>query len=53
MAGSLQQAAKFVDLIEGHGTRVTVADTPILLVRQGGEVHAFSADCPHAGAPLE
>jgi apoptosis-inducing factor 3 len=53
MAGSMQQAAKFVDLPEDHGTRVTVADTPILLVRQGDKVHAFSADCPHAGAPLE
>lgn len=53
MAGSFQQAAKLVDLTEDHGTRVTVADTPILLVRQGDKVHAFSADCPHAGAPLE
>jgi apoptosis-inducing factor 3 len=53
MAGSMQQAAKFDDLSEDHGTRVSIADTPILLVRQGDEVHAFSADCPHAGAPLE
>src|SRR5471032_1989048 len=53
MAGSMQQAAKFDDLREDRGTRVSIADTPILLVRQGDEVHAFSADCPHAGAPLE
>jgi NADPH-dependent 2,4-dienoyl-CoA reductase/sulfur reductase-like enzyme/nitrite reductase/ring-hydroxylating ferredoxin subunit len=53
MASSMQQAAKFDDLPEDHGTRVTVSKTPILLVRQGNEVHAFSADCPHAGAPLE
>jgi len=53
MAGSMQQAAKFDDLREDRGTRVSVADTPILLVRQGARVHAFSADCPHAGAPLE
>jgi len=53
MAGSIQQAAKFVDLPEDRGTRVTVADTPILLIRQGDQVHAVSADCPHAGAPLE
>ena len=53
MAGSMQQAAKFDDLPEDHGTRVTVSGVPILLVRQGDEVNAFSADCPHAGAPLE
>jgi apoptosis-inducing factor 3 len=53
MTGFMQHAAKFVDLTEGRGTRVNVADTPILLVRQGDKVHAFSADCPHAGAPLE
>src|SRR5476651_2207917 len=53
MAGSMQQAAKFDDLREDRGTRVSIADTPILLVRQGAQVHAFSADCPHAGAPLE
>src|SRR5471032_324230 len=53
MAGSMQQAAKFDDLREDRGTRVSIADTPILLVRQGDQVHAFSADCPHAGAPLE
>jgi NADPH-dependent 2,4-dienoyl-CoA reductase/sulfur reductase-like enzyme/nitrite reductase/ring-hydroxylating ferredoxin subunit len=53
MAGSMQQAARFDDLREDRGTRVCIADTPILLVRQGTRVHAFSADCPHAGAPLE
>ncbi|WP_158940103.1 FAD-dependent oxidoreductase [Burkholderia sp. S171] len=53
MASSMQQAAKFDDLREDRGTRVSIADTPILLVRQGDQVHAFSADCPHAGAPLE
>lgn len=53
MPGSMQQAAKFDDLREDRGTRVSIADTPILLVRQRDRVHAFSADCPHAGAPLE
>ncbi|CAN7669353.1 FAD-dependent oxidoreductase [Caballeronia sp. LjRoot31] len=53
MAGSMQQAARFDDLREDRGTRVSIADTAILLVRQGAQVHAFSADCPHAGAPLE
>jgi NADPH-dependent 2,4-dienoyl-CoA reductase/sulfur reductase-like enzyme/nitrite reductase/ring-hydroxylating ferredoxin subunit len=49
----MQQVARFDDLREDRGTRVTVSDTPILLVRSGADVHAFSADCPHAGAPLE
>jgi NADPH-dependent 2,4-dienoyl-CoA reductase/sulfur reductase-like enzyme/nitrite reductase/ring-hydroxylating ferredoxin subunit len=53
MAGSMQQAARFDELREDRGTRVSIADTPILLVREGEQVHAFSADCPHAGAPLE
>ena len=53
MAGSMQRAARFDDLREDQGTRVSIADTPILLVREGDQVHAFSADCPHAGAPLE
>jgi len=53
MAGPMQQAARLDDIPEDHGIRVTLSDTPILLVRQGDDVHAFSADCPHAGAPLE
>jgi NADPH-dependent 2,4-dienoyl-CoA reductase/sulfur reductase-like enzyme/nitrite reductase/ring-hydroxylating ferredoxin subunit len=53
MASSMQQAARLDDIPEDHGIRVTLSNTPILLVRQGGRVHAFSADCPHAGAPLE
>ncbi|WP_438392523.1 FAD-dependent oxidoreductase [Caballeronia sp. DA-9] len=53
MAGSMQHAAKLDDIPEDRGIRVTLSETPILLVRQGGDVHAFSADCPHAGAPLE
>jgi apoptosis-inducing factor 3 len=49
----MHQVARFDDLREDRGTRVTVSDTPILLVRVGDEVRAFSADCPHAGAPLD
>ena len=33
--------------------RIVVDGEPILLVKQGDAVHALSADCPHAGAPLE
>lgn len=49
----MQHAAKLDEIPEDHGIRVTVSNTPILLIRQGDQVHAFSADCPHAGAPLE
>jgi NADPH-dependent 2,4-dienoyl-CoA reductase/sulfur reductase-like enzyme/nitrite reductase/ring-hydroxylating ferredoxin subunit len=50
---SMQQAARLDDIPEDHGIRVTLSSIPILLVRQGDNVHAFSADCPHAGGPLE
>lgn len=53
MADSMQQAARFDSLPEDRATRVCIADTPMLLIRRGDQVHAFSADCPHAGAPLE
>ena len=33
--------------------RVTLNDTEILLIRDGENVYAGSADCPHKGAPLE
>ncbi len=53
----LHQAARIDDLSESRGMRVCIKcgdqETPILLVRDGEAVHAFSADCPHAGALLE
>jgi NADPH-dependent 2,4-dienoyl-CoA reductase/sulfur reductase-like enzyme/nitrite reductase/ring-hydroxylating ferredoxin subunit len=45
--------AKLSELAEDHATRVQIGDTPILLVRTGDTVHAYSASCPHAGAPLD
>src|SRR5689334_15306904 len=32
--------------------QVEVNGTPVLLVRDGGAIHAVSATCPHAGGPL-
>ncbi|NIE63020.1 Rieske 2Fe-2S domain-containing protein [Burkholderia sp. Ax-1719] len=33
--------------------RVEIEGPPILLVNRDGDIHALSADCLHAGAPLE
>jgi NADPH-dependent 2,4-dienoyl-CoA reductase/sulfur reductase-like enzyme/nitrite reductase/ring-hydroxylating ferredoxin subunit len=53
MHPSFQKIARLADLPEERGTRVKVGETPILLVRQGDSIHAYTADCPHAGGPLE
>lgn len=33
--------------------RVQAGSEELILIRQGDQVHAYQADCPHAGAPLE
>jgi nitrite reductase/ring-hydroxylating ferredoxin subunit len=33
--------------------RVTASGVPVVLLRQGKEVYAISATCPHAGGPLD
>lgn len=50
---SLHPIARLADLREDRGTRVEIGETKILLLRVGDVVHAYQADCPHAGAPLE
>ncbi|MFB9127233.1 pyridine nucleotide-disulfide oxidoreductase [Paraburkholderia dipogonis] len=45
--------AQLSQLRTDRAERVVVNDEKILLVRDGDTVHAYSADCPHAGAPLE
>jgi NADPH-dependent 2,4-dienoyl-CoA reductase/sulfur reductase-like enzyme/nitrite reductase/ring-hydroxylating ferredoxin subunit len=55
------KVARFADLSAARGTRVCVKDndsddadeTPILLVRDGDAVRAYTAKCPHAGGPLD
>ncbi len=53
MHPSMQKVARLAELAEDRGMRVEIGDTPIMLVRDGDTVHAYTADCPHAGAPLE
>lgn len=53
MTVTAKHAIQLAQLRDDRATRVVIDDEPILLVKQGDAVHAFSADCPHAGAPLE
>ncbi|MPW16758.1 Rieske 2Fe-2S domain-containing protein [Paraburkholderia sp. CNPSo 3157] len=48
----MQKVARLSDLANGM-KRVDANGTPILLIRSGKAVHAYGAECPHAGAPLE
>ncbi|HEY1609014.1 MAG TPA: FAD-dependent oxidoreductase [Paraburkholderia sp.] len=49
----LHEVAKRSQLRDGVPLRVDAGETPVLLIRDGDAVHAYQADCPHAGAPLE
>ncbi|WP_083654937.1 FAD-dependent oxidoreductase [Burkholderia sp. SRS-W-2-2016] len=53
MSTTARRVARLSQLRTDRAERVEVDGTPILLVRDGDTVHAYSADCPHAGAPLE
>lgn len=41
------------ELQEGQLRRVTVHETPVVITRHKGELHAMSATCAHAGGPLD
>ena len=41
------------DLRDGKPHRVDADGTPILLLRQGDQIRAIGATCPHLGGPLE
>lgn len=41
------------DLPDRQPTKAKIADTELLLIRDGESVRAWQAKCPHAGAPLE
>ena len=49
----MRQVASLEALAAGTMRTVEIGETKILLVRDGDAVRAFSATCPHAGAPLE
>jgi NADPH-dependent 2,4-dienoyl-CoA reductase/sulfur reductase-like enzyme/nitrite reductase/ring-hydroxylating ferredoxin subunit len=53
MAAVAQRVSQLAQLPEDHATRVEIDGEKILLVRNGDTVHAFGAECPHAGGPLE
>lgn len=46
-------AAATADVVDGRPQLVTVAGTPIVMVRSNGTVHAMGAVCSHYGGPLE
>jgi NADPH-dependent 2,4-dienoyl-CoA reductase/sulfur reductase-like enzyme/nitrite reductase/ring-hydroxylating ferredoxin subunit len=48
----LQRVASLADLRADRGIQVEVGGKKIVLVRDGDNVSAFQAECPHAGAPL-
>ncbi len=48
----MHQVATLASLAHGVARTVEVGDLKILLVRDGDLVHAYGAQCPHAGAPL-
>ncbi len=45
--------AKTGELGEGQMKKVNVGGRDILLVREGGTYHAYPAECPHHGGPLD
>ena len=47
-----ERALPEAELGEGDMKRVTIADVPVLLVRQNGQIHALTEMCAHLGGPL-
>jgi nitrite reductase/ring-hydroxylating ferredoxin subunit/uncharacterized membrane protein len=41
------------DLEDGKPLRVEAKGTPVMLLRQGDEIRAIGATCPHLGGPLD
>ena len=49
----MHKVAQWSDLKVDRPMRVEVQGRKIILVRDSQDVHAFGAECPHAGAPLD
>jgi NADPH-dependent 2,4-dienoyl-CoA reductase/sulfur reductase-like enzyme/nitrite reductase/ring-hydroxylating ferredoxin subunit len=49
----MQQVSILGDIALDKPLKVSVDGTDVILARNGDTVRAFSAKCPHAGAPLE
>ncbi len=53
-AGDNYEAVLPVDEVEDNRLyRVTASGVPVVLLRQGLQLYAISATCPHAGGPLD
>ena len=48
-----RKVAELARVSAGRGMRVDINDHKILLVRDGDDVRAYAAECPHAKGPLE
>lgn len=53
MPAAAKRVACLSQLQAGHAQRLELDGEAILLVRDADTVHAYGADCPHAGGPLE
>ena len=47
------EVAALDELIDGTPRRVEADGTPVLLLRQGDQIRAIGATCPHFGGPLD
>ena len=51
--GQWRETINIDDLWEDDMTSVTVAGTDVLLINVGGQVCAYSNECPHQSGPLD
>jgi NADPH-dependent 2,4-dienoyl-CoA reductase/sulfur reductase-like enzyme/nitrite reductase/ring-hydroxylating ferredoxin subunit len=49
---TFKKIIKLADLAKNQPKQFESDETPFVLVRQDDSVHAYQANCPHAGAPL-
>ena len=49
----MQKVGRLSDFRDGTITKVSAGGSGIVIVRDGASIHAFAAQCPHAGAPLQ